>query len=161
MNKCDNLSYMIDFNRRALEVDLADLTEEETLTRESDGPPHIRWLVGHLVQSVGGMARWLGAGNERNPEYVKLFERGSQLSDDPSVYPPFAQLRTELFDLLDQAKAAAEKLSDDQLDAELPPEAGFKATLMNAACFLCMHTFYHTGQITRIRRTLGRERPFG
>ncbi len=161
MYKREHLIYMLDFNRRALEIDLAELTEEDTLVRLSDDTPHIRWYVGHLVVSAAGLARILGGGDERNEEYVKLFERGSVVSADGSIYPPFAELKDELFRLLNLAREAAGKLSDEQLDQDLPPEIEFQAKVMNAACFLCMHTFYHTGQITLIRRTLGRERPFG
>ena len=43
--------------------------------------------------------------------------------------------------------------------AGLPAKVDTSA--MNAALFFCTHEFYHAGQITTLRRLLGRERSFG
>jgi hypothetical protein len=161
MPKRDNLTYLLQVNLMALKRLLDDVTEEESLERGRDNLPHIRWLTGHLVYSAGMTARQLGADYEPDGAYDRLFGRGSEVTDDAGIYPPFSELREELYELHDKAIAAASVATDEELDADLPKEAGFEATLMNAAQFLCMHTFYHAGQIAQLRRSLGRERSFG
>lgn len=160
MPKSDNLQYLIDTNRAALKRLLDDVSEEESLQRGNDNLLHIRWQTGHLVHSMGSMVRVLGQAYEHPEGYEKLFAAGSEISDDPSIYPNFAALRQQLYDLHDQAHIAAGRLSDPDLDRDLPRPSGQKMKVMDAAQFLCMHTFYHAGQITVIRRILGRERPF-
>lgn len=162
MTKSENLLHMVRFNNRALRGLLDDITEEESLVRGQDGLLHIRWLTGHVLSTTNMMLGALACPPiDFPPSYKQLFDRGSALTDDPTAYPPLATLRSQLYDLYDRIIDVLPNVSDDDLDEPLPKEAGFDALRINAASFLCMHAFYHCGQIAMIRRILGRERSFG
>lgn len=161
MNKAENLGYMIRLDGRALRALLEDITEDESLVQGKDKLNHIRWLTGHLVYETNFVLQMLGCPPSALPEtYEKLFDAGSELQGDPKVYPPMAQLRSELYELHDRVAVAVAGLSDEALDEQLPKEIGFEAQRLQGATFMAMHTFYHCGQIAVIRRILGRPRAF-
>lgn len=159
----EHLAFMLNTNLGALKKQLDDVTEEESMEQGRDGIPHIRWQAGHLVHTCGWAAGLLSGDLQykQSDEYKKRFGGGSEVSPDPQTYPPLSQLRAELYEALEKASAAAGQLSDEQLEANVPEETGFTSTIANAVEFLCMHAFYHAGQITQLRKVLGRERPFG
>ncbi|HOD67137.1 MAG TPA: DinB family protein [candidate division Zixibacteria bacterium] len=162
MTNSENLLYMMRINQRALKALLDDITEEESMVRGRDSLLHIRWLTGHLVYNVNHVLAMIGSLPVMLPSsYKQLFDRGSAITNDPKAYPSLAALRSELLDLHDRLIDVLPGVSDDDLDEPLPKDAGFNAVRLNAASFMCMHTFYHCGQIAMIRRVLGRERSFG
>jgi len=56
--------------------------------------------------------------------------------------------------------SALEKASDDDLLREMGGEDG-STPVWKMITFLCMHDFYHSGQIMYHRRGVGRKWPFG
>lgn len=159
----DNLLYMLNVNKGALHKLLDDVSEEESMERGKDNTPHIRWQTGHLAHTCGWGAGLLSGEHDflQSDQYKELFGGGSEVSDDPAAYPPFSQLRDELYEAIDKSIAAAGEMTDEQLEADVPEGQGPKSSIINVAQFLCMHAFYHAGQITQLRRVMGRERPFG
>ena len=57
--------------------------------------------------------------------------------------------------------SALDKISSDQLDKIVELGEDWKVTPLEGLSFLCRHEFYHCGQITVMRRAIGREQPFG
>ncbi len=161
MTNAENLTYMYRLDGRALKALVEDVTEEESLVQGKDGLNHIRWLTGHLVFESNFVLTMLGCPPVELPEsYQKLFDAGSELRADPSVYPSMAQLRTQLYEVSERVAEAVSKASDTALDEKLPKEIGFDAVRGQAVTFMAMHTFYHCGQIAVMRRVLGRQRAF-
>ncbi len=158
----DNLKGMIEMNRRATGMLLEGITEEESIFRGEYNVNHIRWLTGHVVLHAYKRLRALRNDVTIPDNYEKLFGRGSELTDNTSEYPSLDALRKELDDVHDKTLKYLETLSADDLDKEIETlVAGRKSKSIDAASFLCMHEFYHAGQIATLRRTLGHERTFG
>ncbi len=160
MSSRENILYMLKVNQQVLKRLLDDITEEESLEQGADGHNHIRWQAGHIVHSNASILRRLGGIVEDSERYEKLFGGGSKISDNPSVYPSMDELRARLYELQEQSITAAEKISDKALEADAD-WGDKKLPAWKPVSFLCMHDFYHAGQIVNIRKILKREQPFG
>jgi len=156
----DHLLYMVKTNQAVLKRLLDDVTPEDSMVRGEEQLNHICWLTGHLLNTNGYALSLTGATIEDYPEWGKIFDGGSEISDDQSVYPPWADLRERLFRIYEQMTSAYSRLSDDDLGKMVGDDQS-KAPLWQRLSFLCMHDFYHAGQIVYMRKILGRKRPFG
>jgi uncharacterized damage-inducible protein DinB len=137
----------------------ADLTPEEFEHQPVPGANSAAWVVGHLALSASRTAQRLGATGmpEVSEEFVAKFKATRQSAASQ------AQLgtKTELFALLD---AAIEKLTEAIL--RLPPEElsgpapksvpPFVKSSGDLLLFGAMHITMHCGQVSTIRRSLGK-----
>jgi len=160
MSYRNQLIYMLKNNRDVMKKLIDDVTEEESLEQGSHGFNHIRWQVGHLLYAAGYSYSLLNQEYDDFTQYKDLFGGGAELSEDPSVYSNMADLRDKMYAVHNDVIAAMEKSSEDDLTVEIGEE-GKKTTVWQTINFLCMHEFYHAGQIVNIRKILKRERPFG
>lgn len=160
MSYRENLSYMMKINQQAIKKLVDDVTEEESLERGVYGYNHIRWQIGHLVHCQVIILKSLGEKTGDFGNYKELFGGGSKIADDPSVYPSLAELGAQLYELQTRAIAATEKIPESDLKKEVD-WGERKAPAWQAISFLCMHDFYHSGQIVNMRKILRREQPFG
>ena len=158
----DNLKGMLEVNRRATGVLLDGITDEESLFRGEYNVNHIRWLTGHIVLHAYKRLKVMQYKVVFPDGYEKLFDRGSELMDNTDEFPSIDILRKELDDVHEKTLKYLESLSDDDLEKSIESHVpGQQTTVINAASFLCMHEFYHAGQIATLRRVLGHERTFG
>lgn len=140
---------------------IADITESESLVCLPGNPNHIRWLTGHILGSVAVRQRIVGGPLTIPGEWDKLFARGGAVPADVAAMPPMAELRDSLTKFWAEEQKAISGLTDDYLSAEADILMGWKAVRFDAALFFLSHEFYHAGQISLIRRSLGRDRMFG
>jgi uncharacterized damage-inducible protein DinB len=70
-----------------------------------------------------------------------------------------AELKQVLNQTYEKEIKLLEGIGDTDLKKEIGEE-GKKKPIWQALAFYCLHDFYHAGQITAVRRALGRERPF-
>ena len=124
-------------------------------------PNHIRWITGHMAASAVYQSRALGITADIPGEWSALFGRGVEPVSDNSLYPSMDALRAKLGGLHEAMENGAVGKSDAELDVEIEVIPGWKATVLNFANFFCIHEFYHAGQVTMIRHTLGKTRIFG
>jgi hypothetical protein len=153
------LLYMLKVNREALKELLDDITDEESLVRLPNGGNHIRWLTGHLVCYNSNAAKLLGDKNDRFDKLSQQFGAGSEIPADSSMYPQMEELRKLLYRTYDDAIKLLESVDDSYLETEVGEEDR-KRRLSEVIAFYRLHDFYHAGQITALRRALGRQRPF-
>jgi len=155
----EQLVYMLKTAAQVVKPLIEDITDEESMARTEHNFNHIRWQTGHLLHSNYATLALFSQEKVEPRDYGGIFGGGTELSDDPKAYPSMAELRSELLGLEDRIIALAEKANDDVFEREI--EWGSKKVkVWQAMSFLCMHNFYHAGQITQIRKTLGRDRPF-
>ena len=131
------------------------------MRRAHENVNHIRWQTGHLVYSAGLLLKLLGETADIPEEWNGLFGYGSTLQDDKSVYPSMTDLKTKLYELYEQTFTALDNLPVERMDEEVDLGEDWKAAPAEGALYLCAHEFYHAGQITVMRRVLGRDKPFG
>lgn len=155
------LGYLIKNNHAATKKLIDDIGDEESLERGGQEVNHIRWLTGHIVNSLGSMVNILGGQSDLPQKYTELFMRGSQFNKDESAYPSMDELRSEFDRLYQEALKALEKVSVEELDTEREIYPRWNARPAEALFFLCSHEFYHAGQFATLRKILGRDRMFG
>ena len=155
----EQLQYMVNVNKTVAGRLLDDMTDEESLVLVDKIPNHIRWQAGHMVYSNGFALTQLGNNDQDWQKYGKTFGGGSEIADDPSAYPPIAELRETLYRFYDRELELLENISDAELEKDVGDE-GKPMPAWKRFSFMCMHDFYHAGQIMQIRRALGRARPF-
>jgi uncharacterized damage-inducible protein DinB len=155
----NQIVFMLKMNADTVKPLIDDINEDESMERGQHQLNHIRWHTGHLVHTYHSILALLGEAKAETEEFKKLFDFGMEISDDPSFYPPMSDLRRELFELQSRAVETSEKVPENVFDNEVE-WFGDQIPVGHMLAFLCMHNFYHCGQITIIRKILGRPRPF-
>jgi hypothetical protein len=143
---------------------LANVGEEDSMVRGADGMNHIRWQVGHLAATNHLLATILGDTPPLpdNADYDKLFGYGSEVLDDPAVYPSLADLKALHQTTYEQARTNLAAFDDTRLQEETQISPQWTETFGRAVLFLCHHTTYHAGQISAIRaKILKKDRVVG
>ena len=139
---------------------LADLSDADLLVRPVPAANHTAWQLGHLICSEVGLLSGMlpGASLPALPAGFK------EQHDKPTaaMEPPkgFATKETylKLFGQVREATiAAVEKLSDTDLDRPTSgPMAKFAPTLGALLVLTSNHVLMHLGQVTVVRRKLGK-----
>ena len=136
-----------------------DLTPTEFLHRPAPKANCTAWLIGHLTLSDRSALKALGIAGEALPKlpdgYEKRFSRdegcpqAGEFGDVSVLLPLFDEHR----DLLIQT---VERASPEQLNRPLETSRPMFSTPGELAGFMSLHTAMNAGQITIIRRSLGR-----
>ena len=137
----------------------SDFSEAECLAPPVEGGCHLIWILGH----VAGTQEWAvskltGQAVRMPPNLVELFKGGSKVSVDAKRYPS----RAEVEDLSRRAQAATIKALDafdEKRWSDPSPEGVPRDYFPTAGSLWGMmgtHTFWHVGQLTDIRRRLGK-----
>jgi hypothetical protein len=136
-----------------------DLKPEEYLHRTSPKANCTAWLIGHLTLSDRNMLKRFGVPEDALPKlpegYEKRFSRdegspqAGEFGDVKGLMPLFDSHR-DLF--IRTVERATPELINKPLEKPMP----IAANLGELASFMSLHTAMHAGQITLIRRSLGR-----
>ncbi|MFH2035257.1 MAG: DinB family protein [Candidatus Zixiibacteriota bacterium] len=161
MEKKEHLKDTFGSNQRAAKALLNDITEEESINNARGLTNHIKWQTGHIAYTLDAMVRILGGKAVLAEEWAAPYRGGVELAKDNTVYPPFAEIRGNLYKLYDRLNELIENASDDFLNGIAELSNDWKAQRFNSLIFFCKHEFYHLGQIAIIRKHLGRDRAFG
>ncbi len=160
MSTNEQIAFLIGFNSGAIHRAIDDITDEEPLVRGADNSSHIRWLTGHLTESMHYLLTSLGGSYDLPKSFGDAFKTGREASQNADEYPSMDELRTTLFELRKALQDHVLKVPDD-VWAEPAGEQSMFPNKAAMAMFFCQHDFYHLGQMVTIRRAIGRERPFG
>jgi len=155
----EQTAYMLKMTTSTIRTLIEDVGEDESMIRGEHGFNHIRWQTGHLFHIYHSILRLLGVEKSDTEKIKALFDFGTYISDEADDYPPMADIRANLLEIMAEAEKAAETVADDILDREVNRVDG-KIGTGHLLSFLCMHNWYHAGQITHLRKILGRPRPF-
>lgn len=137
---------------------VADLTPEEYLHRPTEKANCVAWLIGHLILIDRRGLTMLGV-TDLPPlpagDFEKRFSRdegcpqASDFGDVENLMPLFDKHRGMLIDAVKRAAPA-------QLDKPVETRRPLFKTVGEMMNFYAHHTTMHAGQITIIRRSLGR-----
>jgi len=152
-------------NARWMTTQVIDgLTDEEMMFQPKPGLNHPLWLLGHIAESENGVILSFCKGENLLPKgWHETFGIGSKPVADATAYPS----RDEILGHMAKTHAAAldyvRSLSADDLDRRPPgidrlPE---RAQALFATIGRCIfghvtHESSHAGQITMLRRLLGK-----
>ena len=123
------------------------------------GGGHTLWVLGHLAYIEALVIRRFMLG-EPNPlaEWEEVFD-GSEVSADPTHYPPYDQVLSVCRETREQTIALLDSLSERALDtpsADAPE--GFEGVFGSyRLClqFVADHWYMHRGQLADARRAAG------
>jgi uncharacterized damage-inducible protein DinB len=144
--------------RQVIHAFCDDLTEAEFHHQPLPGANSAAWIVGHLAVTVRRTAERLGASDlpVLTEDYVARYSVTRKAAENQ------ADLGTkgELLALLDVAVSklieALPKLSASGLAGPSPAAGRFATNYGEALLFGAMHMTMHAGQISTIRRSLGK-----
>lgn len=150
--------YSLQFSRGAVRMFTEDLAPQELLHRTTPKANCAAWLIGHLTLSDRNMLKRLGV-TDLPPlpgdDFEKRFSRddgcpqAGAFGDVSALLATFEAHRDRLI-------ALASSMTPQQFDQPLDkPHPRFK-TVGELLSFMSLHTCVHAGQITMIRRSLGR-----
>lgn len=120
------------------------------------------WQAGHLVMATYrlGLARTRGERPDDAaifpPEYMTLFGIKSVPQSDPTKYPAPNEILATLARLHEAVQSECAKLTDVDLDAEVPISHPLFGTKLGALLWCARHEMMHAGQIGLVRRLLGK-----
>jgi len=135
----------------------ADLTPQEYLHRPTPKANCVAWTIGHLTLSDRNVLKRLGVSDlPPLPDgFEKRFSRdagcpeASEFGDVSQLLPLFNQHRQRLID-------AVKRATPQQLSAPLEKPHPMFANAGEMALFMSAHAAMHAGQVTIVRRSLGR-----
>lgn len=156
----EHLSYMIKVNKGAVRGFIDDINEDESMDRIDGRFNHIRWQAGHILYHAGRILSHLESGSDDHENIKTQFGPGSAISENRDDYPPLTEIKERLDDTYGKILNAIRKASDTDLQKDVG-EGENKEPLWQSITFLCMHDFYHAGQIMYNRRGVGKKWPFG
>jgi hypothetical protein len=135
---------------------LADLGPQEYLHRPTPKANCAAWIVGHLtltdrngLKRLGAAAPELPAGFDHQFSREEGCPQAGDFGDVSRLIPLFDENRGRLVEAVRAAPA-------EVLDRPIEPPHPMFATVAGSLAFLAMHTTMHAGQISIIRRSLGR-----
>ena len=160
MNSREAIKASIDMGQLISMAYLEDMTDEEMMHRPHEECNHIKWQVGHLIQSEHDMIEGCIPGSM--PELPEGF--GEKYSKETAVNNDAAAFHTkeELLKAFQQQRAgtlaALEKLTDEDLQKPAPEAMqGYAPNWGTAFVMQDSHWVMHAGQWAIIRRQLGRK----
>jgi hypothetical protein len=151
------LAHLLFVSHKLLQRYTADLAPAEYLHRPSPTANCAAWIIGHLILTERRALTMCGVTDlPAVPDgFEKRFSRdegcaqAAEFGDVAQLMPLFDQHREAL---IDAVKNALPELLDKPLEKAHP----MFATPAEFAGFVALHSTMHAGQITLIRRSLGR-----
>lgn len=160
MNARDALKTSLGMSERTLKSFLADLSDADLLVRPVPGANHTAWQLGHLI---GGEVRILSDNlpGVHYPELPAGFveqHQGNTAKTDPPLGFCSKQQYLDLFQKVREATlAAVNNLSEADLDRPTVGRLSAAAPTLGALVLLASsHPMMHIGQVTVVRRLLGK-----
>ena len=157
MNTPNDVTVLVlERSKALLERFSSDLSSAELLHRATEKGNCAAWLIGHLALADRRMLALIGAPQPELPAgFEKRFSRdegcpqAADFGDVAGLLNIFGQHRDLLI-------AAVKRATPEQLNKPLEkPMAGCN-TVGEVITFMALHTTMHAGQITMLRRSLGR-----
>ncbi len=142
---------------------LNDLKDEPLVQPTARGGNHALWILGHLVYSESSIMHQIVLGKDSCPhaQWESLFSHGTEPKLDTAIYPSFDELLKAWDEVRAFTLSTLESFTDDDLDKPAPgcPEEwkSWFGTIGQTFTTQIIHPTMHYGQLTDIRRSLGRE----
>ena len=155
-NSAAAIKAQYDLHTRLFNNALEGIDEAGATTRNSDQVNHMKWIAGHLLNTrLDSMTRMTGG--EADTSYGAQFGRGMSL-DPTATYPPIEQITTKWNQVADGISGRFTSLPEELLDSEAPAKAPIAdESFRGMLAFLVSHEAYHIGQLSILRKMLGKE----
>jgi uncharacterized damage-inducible protein DinB len=158
MNLADRLLRQLEMIRDTSEKMLAAFQTPEDWTHQVvPGTNHALWFAGHMAMTDNYFISQIDPKQAKTFEgWDKLFEMGSQPTDNPDDYPPVAEVVDAMRDRREVLLDLLRGRSDAELAAPLAEGAPeFLPDLGSVFEMTTWHETLHVGQVSVVRRGLG------
>ncbi len=148
-----SFAYSLDFLREQV----ADVAPSSMTAQAGAAVNHPTWVIGHLISTCEQLSLAIGAPAWLPTDWHARYGTGSAPVADASRYESRAQLLDMLREAQARITAAAQGLSDSQLDTPFPDESLLPVfpTLRHAVLHvLVAHTAYHIAQVAAWRKAM-------
>lgn len=136
-----------------------DLPEDARFYQTHPGTAHIHWLVGHVAFSIDKITLPALEGPSEIPDSLTpIFGWGSKPTPDRAIYPSWNDTVDYLTDAVTRLRAHVASLTPERLTHPLPQDHPFGKWIPTRGAivpFTGMHSTYHLGQISLLRRAQG------
>lgn len=130
-----------------------DLDDTKAGKRPNADNNHALFLALHIVDTRHFLAQILG--EPLDSPFAALTE-GKKTIDDYDSFPPLADIRAAFEKISSHLAGIYEKITLEQLDAELPiPFPVKEMKILSGIAFMNHHDTYHIGQLGYLRKGLG------
>ncbi|MBX3317434.1 MAG: DinB family protein [Phycisphaeraceae bacterium] len=145
------------FAASTADAQIGSMPDEHALSQLHGADNHAAWTLGHQALSRAWFASSISGVMPPIPEtYSALFGGKSKPSADPGMYPSLDELRANYSSSLHALIAAAESLTDADLDKPAHGDSGgWLTSRLDALLKAAWHEGWHGGQIATLRRGLG------
>jgi uncharacterized damage-inducible protein DinB len=158
-NANEVLAHTLTGSSRLLTRFCEDLTAEEYLHRPTTGANCAAWLIGHLALTDRSALTRLGRSPDDLPTLPEGFEKRFSRSAEAPQAESFGDVSL-LIPLFNQHRdmliGVVRSLPAEVLDRPLEKPHPMFSTVWEMLNFLGLHVTMHAGQISTIRRSLGR-----
>ena len=155
----NDLANMYEISYGAINRNLQDVTEEQSLIQPQPCGNCLNWVLGHIVLYRGMMLKMIGGSPVLEAAQAATYQRGSKPGPD-SKYLDLATLRGLLSDAHQRLIPALSAISDEELSRKVPEEFNrppLAGPTGEALARLQFHESYHAGQIGLLRRIAGKD----
>jgi uncharacterized damage-inducible protein DinB len=158
MSPNDLLAAGYRMGRRMVHGFVDDMTAEEFHHQPVPGANSAAWIVGHLAVVARRTAERLGATELPilTEEFVGRFSQTKKPAGTQATLGDKAELLALLDDSIEKLMEAVLKLPIEALTGPPPTSGPFSTNYGEAVLFGAMHMTMHCGQISTIRRSLGK-----
>src|SRR5262245_24941435 len=136
----------------------ADLTDDEFRYQPVPGANCAAWIVGHLAVTARRTAHRLGAADlpELTEEFIALYSQTKKPAGAQTELSAKADLLKLLDVCVDKLMDAVRAIPFESLNAPPAGVGQFATNFAEAVLFGAMHMTFHCGQLSTIRRSLGK-----
>lgn len=152
----DAIAFALTTSQTMLKRFVADLGPQDYLHRPAPKANCAAWLVGHLALSDRATLKRIGA---PLPELPAGFDHKFSREEGCPQAEEFGDV-SQLMGVFDEHRnrliAAVKSLPSEQLDKPLEKPHPMFRTIGELVTFMALHSTMHAGQVSIIRRSLGR-----
>ncbi len=150
------LKAQFDLHTRLFNNALDGITDTDATTRKSEHINHIKWIAGHLVNTrISTINRMTGG--QPDETYTAQFGRGAALDPNAS-YPAIEEITSKWKETAPGISNAFTNMPEEALSAKAPVQTPVADdTLRGLLAFLVSHEAYHIGQLSLLRKMVGKE----
>jgi len=142
-----------------------DMTPEQAVHQPGESTSHILWNAGHLTWAIDHELNPSLGGQSILPQsYTDLFRIGSKPVSDPSLYPSAEELLANFRKVVNNAILLLNAMTDEDLSRPVSEQAAIKEVFPTVGALLDagpVHSGYHIGQISLLRKIQGLSAGFG
>jgi uncharacterized damage-inducible protein DinB len=144
---------------QVLRLNLAGVTQEESLLQPAPAGNCLNWVVGHLLWVYNGVLPLLGQEPVKEKDALERYARGSAPVQDAADALQLADLLALWDEASRRVDAGLASLTAETLDRPAPhsPTNNPNETMRSLVSTVLFHQAYHTGQTGVLRRLAGKE----